>query len=103
MSVFTSALRSENAALSAPLVALRPREPVVVAHHVGKQYRLYDQPQDRLKDSLFWRFGKTYGRDFWALRDVSFELRPGEVLGIVGRNGSGKSTLLQILAGVLQP
>jgi ABC-type polysaccharide/polyol phosphate transport system ATPase subunit len=66
-------------------------------------YRLYGSAQDRLKDSLFWRFGRTYGREFWALRDVSFELRRGETFGVIGRNGSGKSTLLQLLSGVLQP
>ncbi len=71
--------------------------------NLGKVYRIYDQPQDRLKLMLFARFGKTYGREFWALRDVSFEVRRGESLGIIGRNGSGKSTLLQLIAGTLAP
>src|SRR5262249_1944477 len=70
---------------------------------VGKVYRLYDRPQDRLKHMLFSRIGRSYGREFWALRDVSFDVRRGDVLGIIGRNGSGKSTLLQIMAGILQP
>jgi lipopolysaccharide transport system ATP-binding protein len=103
VSVVTAGLESTHAAGSVPAAAPRAGEPVVVARHVGKLYRLYERPQDRLKDSLLWRFGKTYGREFWALRDVSFDLSRGEVLGIIGRNGSGKSTLLQILAGVLQP
>jgi lipopolysaccharide transport system ATP-binding protein len=75
----------------------------VSVHNVNKRYLLYDRPQDRLKQSLFWRFGKSYGREFWALRDISFEIRRGEALGIIGRNGAGKSTLLQIIAGTLQP
>ncbi len=70
---------------------------------VSKRYLLYDRPQDRLKQSLFWRFGKNYAREFWALRGVSFEVRRGEMVGIIGRNGAGKSTLLQIIAGTLQP
>ena len=72
--------------------------------NVGKMYRIFDKPQDRLKDSILWRFGKRrYGREFWALKDVSFEVKKGESVGIIGRNGSGKSTLLQIIAGTLQP
>lgn len=71
--------------------------------HVGKVYRIYDQPVDRLKYMLFWRFGRSYGREFWALRDVSFEVKKGSSLGIIGRNGSGKSTLLQMIARTLTP
>jgi lipopolysaccharide transport system ATP-binding protein len=70
---------------------------------VGKMYRIYERPQDRLKQMLFFRFGRRYGREFWAIRDVDFDLAPGERLGIIGRNGSGKSTLLQIIAGTLAP
>ena len=76
---------------------------VVSVRAVGKVYRLYDHPQDRLKHMLFSHLGKSYGHEFWALRDVSFDVRRGEVVGIIGRNGSGKSTLLQIMAGILQP
>jgi lipopolysaccharide transport system ATP-binding protein len=70
---------------------------------VSKAYRLYERPQDRLKEALFGRLGRHYGHDFWALRDVSFDVRRGEMFGIVGRNGSGKSTLLQIMAGIDRP
>lgn len=70
---------------------------------LGKCYRIYDRPADRLKQMFLSRFGRRYGREFWALREVSLELRQGETLGILGRNGSGKSTLLQLLAGTLAP
>jgi len=84
-----------------------------IAIHVrelGKSYQIYDRPQDRLKQSVMPRLrgllGKVtpnYYREFWALRDVSFHVRKGETVGIIGRNGSGKSTLLQVICGTLTP
>ncbi len=78
-----------------------PKDIVVSIQNVGKQYQLFDKPSDRLKHMIFWRFGKTYGRSFWAVRNVSFDLNQGEMLAIIGKNGSGKSTILQMLAGTL--
>jgi lipopolysaccharide transport system ATP-binding protein len=74
----------------------------ISVRNLGKMYHLYDRPQDRLKQAFLWGRKKLY-REFWALRDVSFEVRRGEMLGIIGRNGAGKSTILQILAGTLPP
>lgn len=74
----------------------------ISAINVSKKYLLYDSPRYRLMEALH-PFRKKYHHDFWALHDVSFNVRKGEVVGIIGRNGSGKSTLLQILAGTLTP
>ena len=74
----------------------------IEARGLGKLYRIYDCPQDRLKQMF--RLGRrTYGREFWALRHCSLDVRSGEAVGIIGRNGSGKSTLLQLVAGTLDP
>ncbi|MGC2063327.1 MAG: ATP-binding cassette domain-containing protein [Thermodesulfovibrionales bacterium] len=69
---------------------------------ISKIYHLYDSPKQRLKEALH-PLRKKYHRDFWALRDVSFDVKKGEVVGIIGRNGSGKSTLLQMICGILLP
>ncbi|WP_342437369.1 ABC transporter ATP-binding protein [Paenibacillus sp. FSL L8-0436] len=68
--------------------------------NVSKVYKLYDKPIDRLKESLSIS-KKSYHRDFHALKDISFEVKKGETVGIIGKNGSGKSTLLKIITGVL--
>jgi ABC-type polysaccharide/polyol phosphate transport system ATPase subunit len=67
-----------------------------------KIYKLYDKPTDRLKESLL-PFGKSYHNDFYALKNISFEINKGETVGIIGKNGSGKSTLLKMITGVLTP
>lgn len=86
---------------------------VLVLENVAKRYEIYERPQDRLMQSIVPRLqsmfpvslrrSRPYYKEFWALRDVSFQLGRGEALGILGRNGAGKSTLLQIIAGTLTP
>ena len=68
--------------------------------HLDKMYKLYNKPSDRLKEALGF---KVPVREHYALRDVSFEVRRGETVGIIGTNGSGKSTILKIITGVLNP
>jgi lipopolysaccharide transport system ATP-binding protein len=81
----------------------RPVGDVVISvSHVSKTYKLYPSHQDRLKEALH-PFRKRYHEEYSALNDVSFEIRRGESVGILGRNGAGKSTLLQLIAGVLNP
>ncbi|QAX82153.1 ABC transporter ATP-binding protein [Candidatus Pseudomonas adelgestsugas] len=81
---------------------------VITVQNLSKCYQLYAKPYDRLKQSIYPRiqefFGiqkKQYFNEFWSLRDVSFEIKKGETVGIIGRNGSGKSTLLQVICGTL--
>ena len=69
---------------------------------LSKCYRIFPSPQARLLQGILGHRKQLY-RNFWALRDINFELRQGQTLGVVGRNGSGKSTLLQILCGTLTP
>jgi ABC-type polysaccharide/polyol phosphate transport system ATPase subunit len=69
---------------------------------VSKQYRIYERPGDRLKESLTRGLLRRH-KEFWALRDVDFEIEAGTTVGIVGPNGCGKSTLLQIISGTLAP
>jgi len=75
---------------------------VVKVNNISKIYKLYKKPFDRVKEA-FHPLKKKYHKRFYALDNVSFELRRGEALGIIGRNGNGKSTLLKIIAKVLTP
>lgn len=70
--------------------------------NLGKTYRLFDHPGDRIKQFLSCGV-KQYHREFTALEDVSFDIKKGETVGIIGLNGSGKSTLLQLICGILKP
>lgn len=74
---------------------------MISVQHLSKIYRLYHRPADRFKAVV--RPRKKYHQDFYALNDVSFKLKRGLTLGVIGRNGSGKSTLLKIMAGILTP
>ena len=85
-------------------------EIAIKVENLSKAYQIYDQPNDRLKQFVMPRLQRAVGmtprqyyRDFWALKDVSFEVKKGETVGIIGRNGSGKSTLLQLICGTLSP
>jgi lipopolysaccharide transport system ATP-binding protein len=85
-------------------------EIAIKVENLSKCYQIYGQPHDRLKQSIYPRLQrltgmqpKQYFRKFWALKDVSFEIKKGETIGIIGRNGSGKSTLLQLICGTLSP
>ena len=75
---------------------------VLSVNNISKCFEVYSKPRHRLQQMLFGRW-KTYYREFWALRDINFEVRRGECVGVIGRNGAGKSTLLQIVTGTLQP
>jgi len=81
-------------------------EIVVSIKALSKCFQIYDLPRDRLKQFILPRFsssGKQYFREFWALRNISIDIKRGETIGIIGRNGAGKSTLLQIICGTLSP
>jgi ABC-type polysaccharide/polyol phosphate transport system ATPase subunit len=75
---------------------------VIELHGISKAYRIYSHPRHRLMEAV-WRGRRTYHEEFWALRDITFDVDAGTTTGIIGMNGSGKSTLLQIIAGIVQP
>jgi lipopolysaccharide transport system ATP-binding protein len=74
---------------------------LISVQNISKMFLMYNSPMDRLKQQFFRH--KKYHDEFWALKDISFDLKKGETLGVLGHNGAGKSTLLQILAGTLMP
>lgn len=87
---------------------------VIDIQRVSKVFNIFEKPSDRLLQMIMPRLGRVMplpsewssrqrGREFWALRDVSLQVKRGDAVGIIGRNGSGKSTLLQIIAGTLAP
>ncbi|MFS2033158.1 ABC transporter ATP-binding protein [Polaromonas sp. CT11-55] len=77
-------------------------EVAISAENLGKTYRVFGHPGDRIKQAL--TFGRIRFHDeFKALSEVSFDIKRGETIGIIGRNGSGKSTLLQLICGILKP
>ncbi len=87
---------------STSATVLQPESTAIELSDLGKRYEIYQHPYQRLLQTIF-RGKRTFYREFWALRNVSLRLRPGEALGVIGRNGSGKSTLLQLVAGTLTP
>jgi len=77
-------------------------EIAISVKNLTKKYRIFGHPGDRIKQAF--TFGQVrFHREFTALQDVSFEIKKGETVGIIGRNGSGKSTLLQLICGILKP
>ena len=72
----------------------------IKVNNISKIYKLYDRPIDRMKEALSLS-KKKYSKDYFALNNISFEVKKGETVGIIGNNGSGKSTLLKIITGVL--
>ena len=85
-------------------------EIAIRVQNLSKCYQIYNAPRDRLKQFVLPRLRRMMGKspkqyfgEFWALKDISFEIKKGETVGIIGRNGSGKSTLLQMICGTLNP
>ena len=97
-----AATQAQAVGAAAPPSANVFAAPALCVSGVSKCYRIFARPEDRLKQMFLGRW-RTYYQDFWALRDINFEVPRGSTFGVIGSNGSGKSTLLQIIAGILAP
>lgn len=80
----------------------KDQKPSISVKNISKYFEIYEKPSDRLLQALC-RGRKQFYKPFWALSDISFDVKKGECLGVIGRNGAGKSTLLQIITGTLTP
>ncbi len=101
---------NQNHILESGISTLCKKNLAIRASHISKRFEIYEAPHDRLKQFVFPKINKlagrkqkNYYREFWALRDISFEINQGETIGVIGRNGSGKSSLLQIICRTLSP
>lgn len=74
---------------------------IIEVNNLSKVYKLYKKPGDRVKEAFFPKIYENKIKEFYALKNVSFSVKKGETVGIIGKNGSGKSTLLKILTGVI--
>jgi ABC-type polysaccharide/polyol phosphate transport system ATPase subunit len=88
--------------VSAMSAAPAHRDPIVSVSHLSKRFRLFHDRNQSLKQSLLNLRRSSY-EDFWALRNINFDVVTGETFGIIGHNGSGKSTLLKCLTKILEP
>lgn len=75
---------------------------IIKLENVNKIYKMYESPKDRFKEALNWK-NKKYHKDFYAIKNLSLEIKKGEIIGFLGKNGAGKSTLLKLITGVLTP
>jgi len=103
-------MSSKSTSYSSLTVNPERSEIAICVHNLCKCYQIYEAPRDRLKQFILPRLRqmlgqspKQYYREFWALKNVSLEIKKGETVGIIGLNGSGKSTLLQMICGTLNP
>jgi ABC-2 type transport system ATP-binding protein len=85
------------------VIASKTASPVIVAHDLGIQFKRNRRHRRSFKDLFSESSRRARPDEFWALRNVSFSVQPGESVGVVGRNGQGKSTLLKLVADVLIP